>query len=578
MDLTVKSETGAAPVWNHFLLTGLEVRVRITDSTNHISEQSVPKSGSEFRWTVPDTTVAFDLVIQAALRFEGRDYKLLRIVQTFATEVSGGHVTRLMPLRWQKMTPDQTTGLAKGSPPLHPLLRVSPNLPVVVTLALAFVDITSLFLDVHGDTPWYRTLELLRGTARTLRVLASLRGQPLIWYVVIPQAAAAIPELKPMLLYYAADYGGIDYADSLAGIKSPNHNTSVGDVQCGGETLVSFLTKPISDDEYDAKLDAFVAMRERFEKRQGRNPPPLQHFRSILSYHTVNATLVPDYWNVPFGFEAVIAEHKKILLIPQINGGNGGIAIKEGLKDLIASALSLIYAQGNALSYETMTVANPILVCYSQSGGNAFTAANRNVANLQGLVCFEPQYMNKHLDGEDKSLLLGKKVIPVLLAQSIKVAIIGRHKDGWEQTYLPERVNAGEMIVLPDDAHYFLLKYPEPSKPYDPNASPVLARRYSRLLKNKADRVIKGLISGALGDVDTKSAVVEERVEKVIDKYRADGLDDQRLIKAVFVSSYNVDGRGGWFTHNFIISSGQEMMADGTTIRTFFNQVLAGIG
>ena len=576
MDLIVKSE-GTTPVWNHFLLTGMQVRVKVTDNANRISDVSVPKSANEFRWAIPDTTTAFDLIIEAALTFEGRNYQLLRIIQTFGTETSEGHISRLMTMRWQKMSPEQTAGLAKGSPQLHPLLQFSPN-DATVTLSLAFVDITKLFLDIHFDTPWFQALELLKGTARTIRVLASLRGHPLIWYVVIPQSAAAEAELKPVLLYYPADYGGIAYENNLAGIKSVAHNTSVGNIQCGGETLVSFLTKSLSDEECDAKLDKFVEMRNKFKRRQGRNPPPLHHYREVLSYHVSGGSLVPDYWDVPFGFETAISENKRILLIPQINGGQGGVAINAGLKDLIASALLMIYAQGTTLTYETVTVGKPILVCYSQSGGNAFTAASRNAADLQGLACFEPQYMNKHLQGEDKSLLLGKDVIPVLVRQGVKVKVVGRHKDGWEHKYLPEGVPDSDRLALPDDAHYSLLNYPDPSKSYDPNASPVLARRYSRLLKNKSDRVIQGLISGALGDVDTESAAAEEQVEKIIDKHRAAGLTDERLVKTVFVGSYNVDDSGGYFTHNFIIASGQEMRPDGSAIRTFFNQVLASIG
>ena len=575
MDLIVKSE-GTAPVWNHFLLTGLQVRVKVTDNSNRISEVSVPRSANEFRWTIPDTTTAFDLIIEAAFTFEGRSYQLLRIVQTIGTEVTEGRLTRLMTIRWQKMTPDQTTGLAKGSPQLHPLLRFSPN-DGVVTLNLAFVDITNLFHDIHGATPWYRALELLKGTTRTIRVLASLRGHPLIWYVVIPQSVTAEAELKPVLLYYPADYGGIAYENNLAGIKSVAHNTSIGNIQCGGETLVSFLTKPLSDEEYDAKLDKFVEMRDKFKRRQGRNPPPLHHYREVLSYQVSAASLVPKYWNIPFGFETAISEHKKILFVPQINGGNGGVAINAGLKDLLTSALLMIYAQGNTLTYDTVTIGKPILVCYSQSGGNAFTAASRNGADLLGLACFEPQYMNQHLKGEDKSLLLGKDVIPALVRQGVKVAVVGRHKDGWASKYLPERVPVTDMIVLPDDSHYFLLNYPDASKPYDPNASPVLARRYSRLLKNKADRVIKGLIDGELGDIDTESAAAEEQVEKIIEKHRAAGLTDEGLVKTVFVASFNVDDSGGYFTHNFIIASGQDMKPDGSAIRTFFNQVLASM-
>ena len=575
MDLVVKSD-GAPPVWTHFLLTSLQMKVKVTDTANETKEVPLAKAVNEFRWVMPNNTHEFDLIIEAAFAFEGRSYPLLRIVQRFGVDkdTNTGAIVGLKTLRWQKMSPDQTAGLAKGSPQVHPLLSVAAA-QAMVTLKIAFVDITNLFLDMHGNTPWFRALELLKRTPRTIRVLASLRGHPLVWYVVIPQSVVALQELKPVVLYYPADYGGIAYDNTLAGLKSTAHDTSVDRVQCGGETLVSFLAKPLSDDDYDAGLDKFVEMRDKFKKRQGRNPPAFHHYREVLSYHASGNTLVPDYWDVPFGFETAIAEHKRILLIPQINGGQGGVAIQAGLKELVASALTMIYTQGNHLTCDTITIGKLILACYSQSGGNVFTAASKNATDLQAIVCLEPQYMNAHLKGEDKTLLLGKKVIPLLISQGVKVAIVGRHKDGWETKYLPERVAINDLIVFPDDPNYFLLNYPDAKKPYDPNASPILARRYSRLLKNKADTVAKGLVGGTFGDRDPDSALAEEKVEKIIEKHRAAAMNDETLVKTVFTASYNADTSGGYYTHNFIIASGQEM--DGASIRTFFNQVLKEI-
>jgi hypothetical protein len=186
--------------------------------------------------------------------------------------------------------------------------------------------------------------------------------------------------------------------------------------------------------------------------------------------------------------------------------------------------------------------------------------------------------MNQHLKGEDTSLTLGKEVIPLLLRQGAKVVIVGRRKHGWEGKYLPLKVNPADLILLPDDAHYSILDYPDASTPYDPGGSPVLARRYSRLLKPTADPVIDSMLSKESGTIDFSSATTEAKVDEIIQKYRKSGLDDEKIVKAVFTPNYNVDVSGGYYTHNFIVSCGQEMTTDGQYILKFFQQALNLIG
>jgi len=294
-------------------------------------------------------------------------------------------------------------------------------------------------------------------------VLAALRGHPFIWYAVIPDSVAAKQSIQPNVLLYPYDYGGIYYvADRFEGITTKNHDTSVGKIQCGGETLFSFLTRPISDDDYANKLEQYLRLTERYRKRPGRNPPALHHFREVLAYDVSNGSLEPSFWDVPFGFEQGLYDRQQILFVPQLNGADGGIAIKDGLKRLIINAIFLIYSQSNILTYDTIAVNNLILTCYSESGGNVFTAASKNLDDVKALICFEPQYMNEHLKKENKSLTLGKTVIPLLLKEGAKVAIIARRKQGWQGKYLPEGVNKDHIILLPDDAHYSVLRLSGP--------------------------------------------------------------------------------------------------------------------
>lgn len=131
--------------------------------------------------------------------------------------------------------------------------------------------------------------------------------------------------------------------------------------------------------------------------------------------------------------------------------------------------------------------------------------------------------MNAYLKGEDKSLILGKEVIPLLLRDGRKIAIIGRRKHGWETKYLPFGVKPDSLILLPDDANYFLLDYPDPSKPYDPYRSSVLARRYSRLLKGKDDPVLDIILGSEGSDIDIDSVKQELKIEDIIAGMRKRG-------------------------------------------------------
>jgi hypothetical protein len=571
MEIIVNSTPKGAPFWDHFLLKDTEVIIRLMDGST-ITENKMLKTGSNYRWDLADNIVAIEILVRAIFRYNGNNYRLLNIYQRFDVIKENNLATGLGATRWQKMSPEQSMGFAKAIPPLHPLLRLNKG---TVTVALDFVDITQLFNAIHGNTPWFSAAALLLKTNPTIRVLASLRGHPFIWYVVIPKSVTSVRDLQPNLLYLPADFGGINYvSDRIEGVTSPNHNMSVENFQCGGETLFTFLTKPISDSDYDSKLEKYLVLTERFKKRKGRNPPALHHLREVLSYTASDGKLTPNHWDIPFGWEYPLYEKQQILLMPAINGGDGGIIIREHLKSLVESALMLIYTQSNALTYETVIVNKLILTCYSQSGGNLFTAAYKNLADIKALVCFEPQYMNKHLEKEDKNLILGKDVIPLLLRQGGKVVIVGRRKQEKKDKYLPLGVKPDDLVLLPDDDHYFILDYPSPSIPYNPEASPVLARRYSRLLKGSADPVITAMLTQESGAIDFASANEEAKVEEIIAKYRKAGFSDEKIIKAVFTSNINIDASGGYFTHNFIISSGQELAADGKSVLGFFHQAL----
>ncbi|MFC5401161.1 hypothetical protein [Cohnella soli] len=582
MEIVIKSANARNPIWNHFLLQDTQVTWnKFYAASGTVVTEPLSKVGGAFRRELADSCEEIELVIRSVFRHKGIDYQLLNISQRFMVNKKDNQVIGLTPTRWQKVSLNQRTTISKITPSLHPHLQVNGE---TITVSVDFVDITQLFRDIHGDTPWFSILNLLQGVPRHIRVMASLQGDPFIWFIVIPGSVAASPEIQPHVLFYPADYGGIHYeSNSMDGIKNPNHSTSVGNIQCSGETLFMFLTKPITDSDYDKHLEKYLELQERYRNRTGNKLPPLHHFRDVLGYNPEKGVLDPRFWEVPFGFEQALHEKKQILFIPQMNGGNGGIAIRDNLMKLIENAVLYIYTHSHLLNYETIRTHKLILTGYSQSGGNVFTATKRNLTDVKAILCFELQYMNKHLKGvdrfgrafsEDASLVLGKDVIPDLLKQGGKVAIIGRRKNGWQSKYLPDKVPASELILLPDDSHYPMLDYPDPSKPYDPNKFPVLARRYSRLLHGDKDAVIDRILSQDNGVVDQRSIEREAKVEEIIYKLRKSGFDDEKMIKTVFTPAFNVDDSGGYYTHNFIVSCGQELAPDGQSIYKFFHHAL----
>jgi hypothetical protein len=589
MEMVVSGSHANFILWDHFLLRDIVLSLSYSDGSSTWSD-TMTRIGADYRWQIPQGTQTIELTIAVVFRYSGKQYPLLKLWQRFQVVYQGATAIAVLPIAWQRLGPNQVAGTTIISPPSHPLLSATLG---TVRVGLEFLDITELFTDIHGDTPWFTALEIVKSTTRTILILAALRGQPLLWCVVIPPSVANDSVIRPVVLYLPGDFGGLSYdATSVQGIAARGHDTSYvihhhnpdwdEYYQCTGEILFDFLTNPISDSDYDAKLDAYLKMTEKFKKRQGINPPPLHHFRDALTYDGSSGTLRPLYWDVPFGFEQAISDSHCVLVIPLVSNGITDFAVQAGLKSLITSAILLIYVQNSTFNADASQfyVDTLTLTCYSQSGGYLFAAVSNNASDLKAIICFEPEYMNGYKKKEDTRLPLGKdeKVIPKLLKLGAKVVLVGRRTQGKDAKYLPEGVDKANLILLPDDAHYDILKYPSDSATYDPNASPVLARRYSRLLHNLSDRVIDEILSSASGPVDLASANAEGKVEEIIRSYRQKGYDDEKMVKAVFVARYNIDDSGGYYTHDFIISCGQELSGNGQSILRFLSQALGLIG
>ncbi|MFM9608338.1 hypothetical protein [Streptomyces niveiscabiei] len=576
MRLTVVNARPAVPLWTHFLLkkwtATVETRAQGAGAGRPVP---VPVGPSGFTADLAPGTAWLRLVIDASVDVDRTTYPMLRIQQEFTVTPDGG----LVPLGWRKGPAYDPLGRPKGIPALHPLLKVTGT---TVGLDVRFVDITDLYNALHGRSAWAQVMNLLRGTDRTIRALASLGGHPLVWYAVLPASTYRLPRIKPAVMIMPADYGAISYDNSLTGLRSSLHGVSVvtpdNNLQSGLEILARLLTEPLTDDRYEKLLAPYIDVRKTFRGDPAALPGPLHHFRGVLSY-LPDKDPVPQYWDVPLGFERAIHDEQYVLLVPLMNGGDGGVLLQRGLADLTAGAVRTVYTHGTALDADTLAVDKPVLMAYSQSGGNAFTSAGNNLKDTGGLVLFETVYTNEPpRDAPNSRLLLGKDVIPKLLKENVKVVVIGRWRER-PRSYLPDGKLLPGITVLPDAANYHLLDYPLPADGRLASAHPVVALRYSRLVDGKHDKALDLILgSDDPAHVDPATAQNEAAVEASIAAYRKAGLSDEAIVRRVFSMEYLPDRRGAYYPHNLILAGGQHLDPGTKTYRGFIQEALSVFG
>lgn len=570
MDLSIRNANPTIPLWTHFLLSSWEVVVQETPAAGGpTSTATLVRSADSYKLILAATTATVRVSIKASCAFNGATFPLVHLQQDFAASAD-----TLTPLGWKKGEPKDPIGLQKGIPALHPLLKHNGG---DLQVNIQFVDITDLYLSLHGGSAWFRVLPLLRSTESTMRIMAALGGHPMIWYLAIPASVYAAPVIKPAVMVMPADYGAISYEYSLKGLQSSFHGVSVGSNQSGLEILARVLIEPLTDERYKALLPGYIELRKSFRGQENSLPAALHHFRGVLSYEPEGGELRPLYWDVPFGFERAIFDRKYVLMVPLMNGGDGGVLIKPGLQELISNAIQSVYAHGATLNYQSLQVGKPVLMVYSQSGGNLFTAVERNMDGVGGAVLFEPQYMTDYMPREDHNLTLGKKVIPGLLQRNVKVVLVGRYKD-MPQKYLPAGNGTG-LIKFPDEANYKLLAYPFPAGQTLATAHPLLKLRYSRLLDGQHDKAIDIILgSDDPRSYDQKAIATEAKIDQSIVAFRKAGMSDEALLQRVFNSTFLTDSSGGYYLHNLIIAGGQVVNPTTGTYRGFLDSALEAIG
>jgi hypothetical protein len=569
VEITIRNANKAIKLWDHFLTNKWDVSIQETLSgVQSIRTSSLFLIAEGFHLELDPTTTEFRVSVRAACLIDGKTYPLVHLQQDFSISDD-----KLVPLRWKKGRPTDQLGFTVANPNLHPLIKLSGS---ELQLDIQFVDITEIYYSLHGQSAWFRAYRNLNSTKLTVYFMASLIGHPLIWYLAIPESIYSASEVKPAIMVMPADYGAISYEYSFKGLQASAHGISVGNYQSGLEILMRLLLEPISDERYEKLLPNYVALRKTFRGAENSLPAALHHYRSVLTYSIDAGELVPNYWDVPLGFERAIFDNKYLLMVPLMNGGEGGSLKKAGIDKQIRNAINSIYSHGTVLHSSSIQVKNPVLVAYSQSGGNIFSCAKANLSAVGGLILFEPQYMTDFMPSEDRSLALGKAVIPELLKLGAKVVLVGRYKD-LPNKYLPDGNGAG-ITKLPDDKNYSILDYPFAKSGGLSASNSLIKHRYSRLVASKADKAAASILgSEDLQVYDQKTIESESKVEKFIADHKKNGGDDESLVRRVFKSSYLVDTSGGYYRHNLILAGGQDFDPSTKQYKGFMDIALRSI-
>lgn len=361
MELTVTNHNPQIPLFTHFLLHSWRLSVEEHSAAGALATRTVEEVPTPDGWHIalaPETT-SLRLTVSATYVNGTRRRILVWIQQELAVNQARGTLTAQA---WKKGPVDDPIGRKVVTPLLHPLLVIQGSR---LEVDLQFVDITSVYTELHNRSYWWQILNLLCRRTQQFRVLASLGGHPLVWYVVVPDVCRPLPLVKPVVLVMPADYGAIPYENNLRGLAAKVHGESYGAVQSGLEILMRIMLEPLDDDRYRRMLPGYVRLIREFSRKGPNVPPPLHHFRGVLAYASASPAPEPKYWDPPCGLERAMEETRSLLFLPLMNSGEGGVLIQPGLQGRVANAVNVLYTHSHLLHYERIDVAKPVLVAYS---------------------------------------------------------------------------------------------------------------------------------------------------------------------------------------------------------------------
>jgi hypothetical protein len=579
----------------HFLLEPARLAIRLTfaDSSEKFLPLVARNAGGAFVVDIdPDdvpekadatgtphklqiTRLLMDLFVD--FRFEGKTYRLLRIVQEFSLtpgRTNGETVIDyvLAPFAWVHSV---TLARKRSNGGVHPLLDLRKLARGEVGVNTLVVDLTDLWDHLHRKnrhTKRYR--ELTEPGKVTFKVFAHLGGNAFIWYGIVPAYVAASPKVSPHVFYSPSDWAP---QQNLADEKRYLFDNDVqfeaqnaSDTAFNGHVLfLNYLLPPIDDDRIASLKPT------RFPRGEFRDW--VRRFRrNVVTFKYVDPDKKGDirinHWRIGAGFERAFyglgkAKPQQILLMPQVIG-DGGLRASKGsestahLRHVTDAILDLLQTGTTHLAAATKDVViqkdKIVLSCYSESGHDLWRSCEANADAIKAIIGIEPNATNP----------TGQRIIPGLLKKKIKVFIVGHH-EGFYRPKIDARLQ--KLVRYLPDEPLKVLKYPP-----DPGLNDFVKFRTARVTSETLDPLMSADEKAILRDLASRTPPKK-------------GTDAIPVVFTPLADSYNLKDRdllSIFYTHNFALTGGQEMTLASATdfygkpvaYRTFFQQAVEEIG
>jgi hypothetical protein len=371
-----------------------------------VSAQLSPPSGASL------LRLEFDLRASAG----GSSSLVLSLKQLFTASATGLSTAdqcaiTVMPLVTSANGPKQGSLTARTFPGLHPLLTMSSTR---VSINCEFVDVTELWWSVRKDLIGWYLNPLLGGRQTNLRVLGwTGGGPPMIWFAVIPDAAAATltpvltdppSTIAPADLVFYRPVPGVNsfaYAATEQGFMDAHHD----DTTC--RMLARYLLSPIPAKNFPTiksggkvkEVDLLADQLQPLSLSPTGSPLPLDPMQIASGYpHSFRPVGLEGAFNRVGG--------NRVLFLPlgsgDLNDTYEGAALS-GLRTTVRSAITLLWSLGAVDSTGTSIpdFSQRELWLAGHSAGNLtmWGSAQRNKADVARIITFDASPWGSNLAG-----------------------------------------------------------------------------------------------------------------------------------------------------------------------------------
>ena len=156
---------------------------------------------------IPAKLDSLQMTYKVEHTFDGKSFTLLQIKQVFiASAVDPNAVATatyaLTPGSWE----DAVQRKRVSNSAIHPLIEFSLTTSGKITLKVAMLDLSDAWAHLHRENDRYKRHALRSaGTGLAFKVFAYVGGAPLIWYCIVPNHLAAVPEVSAHVFFSPAD-------------------------------------------------------------------------------------------------------------------------------------------------------------------------------------------------------------------------------------------------------------------------------------------------------------------------------------------------------------------------------------